>query len=65
MDTKRHKTARTKILEEFKGKYKVQTSASDEPVAAEYQPGGTLTAVGGKHTGRILEANEDAEGMGQ
>eukprot|EP00957_Ditylum_brightwellii_P190373 14491877-Ditylum_brightwellii.AAC.1 len=49
-------SARMKLRKEYEGKSKLTTSASDEPSATDYQPGGTLTAVGGNHVGRVLEA---------
>eukprot|EP00957_Ditylum_brightwellii_P030593 2318405-Ditylum_brightwellii.AAC.1 len=57
--------ARKKLGEEFNGRCKLQLLASKEPVASNYQPGGTLTAVGGRHSGRVLEAGEDKHGFGQ
>eukprot|EP00957_Ditylum_brightwellii_P062359 4731742-Ditylum_brightwellii.AAC.1 len=38
-------SARMKLRKEYKGKRKLVTSASDEPSATDYQPGGTLTVV--------------------
>eukprot|EP00957_Ditylum_brightwellii_P032038 2429538-Ditylum_brightwellii.AAC.1 len=55
--------ARTKVKEEFNGKGKIQTLASDEPVASDYQPGGTLTVVEGGHIGRVLKTDQDKEGL--
>eukprot|EP00957_Ditylum_brightwellii_P194301 14798209-Ditylum_brightwellii.AAC.1 len=56
---------RIKVKEAFNRKGKIQTSASKEPVAPDYQPGGKLTVVGRRHIGRILEANKDKEGLGR
>eukprot|EP00957_Ditylum_brightwellii_P082169 6248231-Ditylum_brightwellii.AAC.1 len=35
--------ARTKMKEDYNGKSKIQTTASDDPVALDYQPGGAYT----------------------
>jgi len=40
-------------------------SSSDDPSGTDKQPGGTLTAAGGSHVGRILESGEDSNGLGR
>eukprot|EP00957_Ditylum_brightwellii_P015093 1138408-Ditylum_brightwellii.AAC.1 len=57
--------AKTKVKDAFNEKGKIQTSASKEPVAPDYQPGGTMTIVGRRHMGRVLEASKDKEGLGR
>eukprot|EP00957_Ditylum_brightwellii_P183446 13973785-Ditylum_brightwellii.AAC.1 len=57
-------SAKMKLRKEYKGKSKLTTSASDEPSATDYQPGGTLTAVRGNHVERVLEAKIDESGLG-
>eukprot|EP00957_Ditylum_brightwellii_P063314 4805212-Ditylum_brightwellii.AAC.1 len=41
------------------------TSSSDDPSATSLQPWGTLTAIGGDHMGRVLDAKEDKDGLGR
>jgi hypothetical protein len=52
----------------FQRQYKVcsiATSSHQEKCRTEYQPGGTLTAITSKYTGKVLKTIHDASGMGR
>eukprot|EP00957_Ditylum_brightwellii_P029091 2198020-Ditylum_brightwellii.AAC.1 len=42
---------------------RMEMSLSNEPAINDYQPGGKLVGVRGKHMGRILQANNDQHEM--
>eukprot|EP00957_Ditylum_brightwellii_P117062 8929091-Ditylum_brightwellii.AAC.1 len=39
--------------------------ATEDPMIADYHQGGMMTAVGGWHLGRVVDAKEDSDGLGR
>eukprot|EP00957_Ditylum_brightwellii_P093468 7118272-Ditylum_brightwellii.AAC.2 len=58
-------TTRTKARKEFNGKTKIITSASDDPTVDGRQPGGTMSIIGGRHMGQVLDTKENINGLGR
>eukprot|EP00957_Ditylum_brightwellii_P132965 10138491-Ditylum_brightwellii.AAC.1 len=40
-------------------------SASDDLLVDRRQPGGTMSIIGGRYMGRVLDAKEDRDGLGR
>eukprot|EP00957_Ditylum_brightwellii_P087098 6629010-Ditylum_brightwellii.AAC.1 len=50
---------------EFHKKTKIITSASNNPLIGGQQLGGTMSVIGGRHMGQVLDAKEDVDGLGR
>eukprot|EP00957_Ditylum_brightwellii_P088914 6770849-Ditylum_brightwellii.AAC.1 len=65
VDSARHTHSQDKARMEFHKKTKIITSSNNDPPIGGRQPGGTMSVIGGRHMGRVLNAKEDIDGLGR